>query len=205
VESANRVHSTTSPRARAGRMTSATSCARAALNSNASVSGWIVPDPLRSSNRSRIRSPRIVPPGSRTSVTGSPACSSREWIAWAWRVLPAPSGPSSVMNQPDGADDPRVVTPRVYWTAGPQPGSDNPSGDRHRRARDHLSAESSARRALANHSRRHDHGGAARRIPRTATRSRWSSRESSRLMQHRHRNRPAGRGRRPRGRTMGPA
>ena len=50
---------------------------------------------------SRISSPTGVPPGSRVRTTGRPAASaSVADPAPAWIVLPEPSGPSNVTNQP---------------------------------------------------------------------------------------------------------
>ena len=55
---------------------------------------------VRASRTSRSRSPSHVPPGSRVRWTSQAA--SRECVGErvAWVVLPAPSGPSIVMNQP---------------------------------------------------------------------------------------------------------
>ena len=83
-------------------MTSATSWARAALNSSASArgvdrAGRRTP---RSRSSARTRSPSGVPPGSRVSRTTWPRPPSSSASRRASTVLPAPSGPSSVMNVP---------------------------------------------------------------------------------------------------------
>ena len=83
-------------------MTSATSWARAALNSSASARGVdarAVAARAWARTIDRTRSPSRVPPGSRVeSRRGAHAPRAPRRGAGPGRVLPAPSGPSSVMN-----------------------------------------------------------------------------------------------------------
>ena len=84
-----------------GSRTRRTSCARAALNRSASVRGssggsfgsW-------SRTIRRTRSPTPVLPGSRVARTSIPRPTSASRRRPATSVLPAPSGPSTVTNQP---------------------------------------------------------------------------------------------------------
>src|SRR5215469_8323988 len=83
-------------------MTSATSCAREAAKRSISVRG--VSSVWRGSiSSARICSPTAVPPGSRSGSTSNRAA--RRWFtsSSACVVFPAPSGPSSVTNQPRAA------------------------------------------------------------------------------------------------------
>src|SRR5437667_12143865 len=49
---------------------------------------------------SRMRSPMAVPPGSRVTSGSMPRLRSHSAKSLSWLLLPAPSGPSQVMNQP---------------------------------------------------------------------------------------------------------
>src|ERR1700674_2652250 len=80
----------------AGSMTSWISCLRAAMNRYISASASMSMLPKRTI--SRIRSPRSVPPGSRTT-TGSRATNADPRSSTCV-VLPEPSGPSKVMKRP---------------------------------------------------------------------------------------------------------
>src|SRR5438552_5163871 len=88
-----------SPRANRGIMTSLRSCARAAVYSEASAHAamsWC--STLR--RISRTFSPRTVPPGSRTLVTGRLSRFRDSTSRAAWVVLPDPSTPSKVTSRP---------------------------------------------------------------------------------------------------------
>ena len=120
------------PRSSAGRITSATSCARAALNRSASVrgsSGGSVGSWSRTIRRTR--SPTLVPPGSRVARTSIPRPTSASRRRPATSVLPAPSGPSTVMNQPRPALASRSLTaasvPDGNRTAGRDPRATRPA------------------------------------------------------------------------------
>src|SRR5579884_299053 len=49
---------------------------------------------------SRMRSPMRVPPGSRVTIGSRPRLLNQAARSWSWVLLPAPSGPSKVMNRP---------------------------------------------------------------------------------------------------------
>ena len=90
------------------------------------------PAPVRARRTSRSRSPSQVPPGSR--VSGRPGRAPRDArrARSAWVVLPAPSGPSRVMNQPrDGP--PRSSHAPSVADASAASGRDHPSRPRARR------------------------------------------------------------------------
>ena len=76
------------PAARAGRITSSTSCARLAMyrSISARIARLTV---ARSSRISRSRSPSAVPPGSRQVTTSRPRARSQSASRAAWVVLPA--------------------------------------------------------------------------------------------------------------------
>src|SRR4029450_12350760 len=84
-----------SPRACAGLTTSSTSCARAAAKRAASAQG-AGPSPPRI--RSRIFSPKAVPPGSRVVRTSRPSSRKSSETRRTCVDLPDPSTPSNVMN-----------------------------------------------------------------------------------------------------------
>ena len=76
-----------------GRRTSVTSCRRAALKRNASVSGSLRPPaPVRARRTSRMRSPSHVPPGSRVDEHVMPACLEPGDEALGLRRLAGPLG-----------------------------------------------------------------------------------------------------------------
>src|SRR5437016_9865183 len=99
VESAKRSATTTVPLAIWGRITSLSTCARAAVtrlaSAQAAISAWSWPRKIP-----RTASPRVVPPGSRTATTGRPAVSSAATRRAAWVVLPEPSQPSRLTRKP---------------------------------------------------------------------------------------------------------
>src|SRR6478672_3763560 len=111
----NRSAITVAPLASAGRITSPTSCARAAAYSSASAQGRICA--VGSSSSSRIRSPTAVPPGSRTATTSPPSARSASASRAAWVVFPHPSRPSNEMNIPTmvvGATAPEAAVRPCY-------------------------------------------------------------------------------------------
>src|ERR1035441_7583686 len=99
-ESEKRSHSTISPAARAGRMTSRTNWARLALSRSNSVSGVIPRLASLYWRVWRISSPMGVPPGSRKVRTLWPRWRKRCASAAICVVLPPPSVPSKVMKRP---------------------------------------------------------------------------------------------------------
>src|SRR5690606_6402138 len=100
VASVKRSQTTQSPRSRAGTITRARCCARAANIRSASASGTIGSSCSPFSRSSRSRSPKSVPPGSRVSSVRTPLDPRRRSIAARLDVLPTPSMPSIVMNAP---------------------------------------------------------------------------------------------------------
>src|SRR5439155_1196598 len=80
-------------------MVRATCCALAARNRSSSAPGARGSSPARKI-RSRTRSARGEPPGSRVKHTGIPASTSESRSREAWVVLPDPSIPSRVIKSP---------------------------------------------------------------------------------------------------------
>src|ERR1700737_1405644 len=93
------------PRARAGRISRSTSCARDAMNSSVSARGSM--SEVRSSRMRRTSPPNGVPPGSRRLMCGMPICPKDDARRRSCVVLPDPSPPSNTMTLPLAA---RLVT-----------------------------------------------------------------------------------------------